>query len=81
MDNSNILMGKYVEDNGKCLSGILNVCSLGFPWNSLPDGAKIVDVGGGIGTMSMIIANEYPKFQYVVQDLPHVISNAASVSI
>jgi hypothetical protein len=29
----------------------------------------------------MIIANEYPKFQYVVQDQPHVISNAASVSI
>lgn len=50
----------------------------GFPWDSLPDGAKVVDVGGGIGSVSMTIAAACPKLNFIVQDRPHVISHAKS---
>ncbi|KAF2171226.1 hypothetical protein M409DRAFT_50693 [Zasmidium cellare ATCC 36951] len=44
----------------------------GFDWDSLPAEGKIVDVGGSLGHNSMFLAKEFPKFKFVVQDLPGV---------
>jgi len=44
----------------------------------IPNGT-VVDVGGGIGTQSMIIAQEYPELKLVIQDLPSVIEDAKKV--
>ncbi|KAK1230372.1 hypothetical protein PQX77_006543 [Marasmius sp. AFHP31] len=40
-----------------------------YEWESLPDKAVVVDVGGGIGTISLELAKRYPKLNFVVQDL------------
>ena len=52
---------------------------IGFPWDSLRDEAKVVDIGGGVGTMCMMVATKHPKLNFVVQDGPHVV-NAKPVS-
>ncbi|THU96315.1 O-methyltransferase [Dendrothele bispora CBS 962.96] len=41
-------------------------------WASVPSTAKIVDVGGGIGTATTPLVQKYPNFTVIVQDLPHV---------
>jgi hypothetical protein len=41
----------------------------GFPWDSLPDGSKVVDVGGGIGAVSLPVAKKFPHLQFIIQDL------------
>ncbi|KAI0828552.1 S-adenosyl-L-methionine-dependent methyltransferase [Trametes gibbosa] len=44
----------------------------GFPWQDLDDGALVVDVGGGIGSTSMLLAHTFPHLRFVVQDRPQV---------
>ncbi|KAF4566171.1 ich1-like protein [Pleurotus pulmonarius] len=54
----------------------------GFDWASLPPGSTIVDVGGGIGSTSMLLANEFASrreggidlvLKFVIQDRPVVV--------
>ena len=52
--------------------------ALGFDWNTNPNGT-VVDVGGGVGTQSLVLAQEYPDLNVVVQDLPFVIKDASKV--
>lgn len=52
----------------------------GFPWKDLPDGAKVVDVGGNVGSVSLVVAKQYPQLKFVVQDRPDVVTRAASVN-
>lgn len=33
--------------------------NIGFDWHSLPRGSVVVDVGGGIGSTSMLLANAF----------------------
>ncbi|GJE88172.1 hypothetical protein PsYK624_042550 [Phanerochaete sordida] len=40
----------------------------GFAWGALPAGARVVDVGGGVGNLTMALAREHPHLRYVVQD-------------
>jgi ubiquinone/menaquinone biosynthesis C-methylase UbiE len=47
-----------------------------FPWHDLPKGATICDVGGGIGYVSLELANAYPDLKIVLQDLPQTIEQA-----
>ncbi|KAF7353515.1 S-adenosyl-L-methionine-dependent methyltransferase [Mycena sanguinolenta] len=47
-----------------------------FPWASLPEGAVIVDVGGGIGSAALLLGQKYPHLRVIVQDLPEVAANA-----
>ncbi|CDO73947.1 hypothetical protein BN946_scf185016.g104 [Trametes cinnabarina] len=43
-----------------------------FPWLDLPTGALVVDVGGGIGSTSMLLAHTFPHLRFVIQDRPQV---------
>lgn len=48
-------------------------------WKSLPEGAKVVDVGGGVGTSSLQIARAFPQVKTIVQDFPEVVAQAKTV--
>ncbi|KAJ7872708.1 O-methyltransferase [Mycena leptocephala] len=48
----------------------------GFKWTDLPDGSIIVDLGGGVGSTTLIIAKAVPHVNLVVQDRPSVIEDA-----
>lgn len=41
----------------------------------LEESESLVDVGGGIGTMTKAIAESYPQLKCVVFDLPHVVAD------
>ncbi|KAJ7073574.1 O-methyltransferase [Mycena amicta] len=45
----------------------------GFDWGDLPAGSVIIDVGGGIGYVSLAIAKRYPHLHIVNQDMEAVI--------
>ncbi|KAI1193017.1 S-adenosyl-L-methionine-dependent methyltransferase [Nemania serpens] len=48
----------------------------GFDWAALGK-ATVVDVGGGMGTVSKALAESFPLLKFIVQDQPNVISNAS----
>jgi 16S rRNA G1207 methylase RsmC len=50
-------------------------------WETLPEGTKIVDVGGGIGTACREIMKKNPLLKFTLQDLPGVTDDAVAVSI
>ena len=52
----------------------------GFPWETLPQGTKIVDVGGGHGSACHEIMKRNPLLKFTVQDLPTVAEQATAVS-
>ena len=52
----------------------------GFPWETLPKEAKVVDVGGGLGSACEEIMKENPFLKFTVQDLPNVVEEAIAVS-
>ena len=52
---------------------------LGFPWQDLPDGSLVVDVGGGIGSTAMLLAHTFPHLKFVVQDRPSVAEQGVAV--
>ncbi|KAL6306901.1 S-adenosyl-L-methionine-dependent methyltransferase [Sparassis latifolia] len=45
----------------------------GFPWQTLASGSLVVDVGGGIGSTSMLLARAFSHLKFVVQDRPQVV--------
>ncbi|KAH9925251.1 S-adenosyl-L-methionine-dependent methyltransferase [Fomitopsis serialis] len=49
-----------------------------FPWGSLGKGT-VVDVGGGIGSMSLTLAKAFPDLCFVVEDLPITIEKARPI--
>ena len=69
--------GRYDDSRLHHLYHTLTIV-VGFDWAMIPNGT-IVDIGGGIGTQSLIIAQEYPKLKLVIQDLPSVIEDAKKV--
>ncbi|KAL4250136.1 hypothetical protein ABKN59_006496 [Abortiporus biennis] len=63
---------------GKAMTGtgeweVNNAVIDGFPWTDLPDGSVVVDVGGGIGSTSMLLANAFNHLKFVIQDRPQVV--------
>jgi hypothetical protein len=52
---------------------------VGFDWKSLPAGALVVDVGGGIGSSTMRLAKAYPNIKFIVQDLAKVLNDGIDV--
>ena len=53
---------------------------VGFPWQELPSRSVVVDVGGGIGSTSMLLANAFPALRFVIQDRPPVVEMGTTVS-
>ena len=49
---------------GLCLSCI----AIAFPFPELAEGALVVDVGGGIGSTTLRLAERFPKLRFIVQD-------------
>ena len=52
-----------------------------FPWHDLPDGSLVVDVGGGIGSTSMLLAHAFQHLKFVIQDRPQVVEQGVAVRI
>ncbi|KAL1941917.1 hypothetical protein VTO73DRAFT_6447 [Trametes versicolor] len=48
----------------------------GFPWNELPKDSVVVDIGGGIGSVSVVLAQAYPHLKFVVEDRAPVVAIA-----
>ncbi|KZT06629.1 uncharacterized protein LAESUDRAFT_725719 [Laetiporus sulphureus 93-53] len=44
-----------------------------FPWHQLPAQSVVVDVGGGIGSTSLLLAHAFPHLRFLVQDRPQVV--------
>ncbi|KAH9484887.1 4-O-methyltransferase 1 [Psilocybe cubensis] len=49
-----------------------------FDWRSLPKESVVVDVGGGIGGSSLVLAKNLPDIKIVVQDKPTVLAEGAT---
>ncbi|PCH41979.1 S-adenosyl-L-methionine-dependent methyltransferase [Wolfiporia cocos MD-104 SS10] len=45
----------------------------GFPWHTLPPSSLVVDVGGGIGSTSLLLAHAFPRLRLLIQDRPQVV--------
>ena len=66
-------------------SRLLTKIQLGFDWGFLPRGAVIVDVGGGIGSTSMLLAEAYAGpgndrgLKFIIQDRPPVVAMGEKV--
>ena len=52
---------------------------LGFDWKGLKQDAVVVDVGGGIGSQSMTLAQNHSHLRLVVQDREPVVKDAIQV--
>ncbi|KAM6499104.1 O-methyltransferase domain containing protein [Amanita muscaria] len=50
-----------------------------YDWQSLPNDAPVVDVGGGIGSVSMTLAKEHPNLKIIVQDQAYVVENGTKL--
>ncbi|ESZ99285.1 hypothetical protein SBOR_0326 [Sclerotinia borealis F-4128] len=64
-------MRSLSDSQGVALRHILT----GFNWSSF-EKANVVDVGGSTGQASSLLATHFPKFSFLVQDLPETIINA-----
>lgn len=51
----------------------------GLDWNSLGEGALVVDVGGGIGAQSLTLAKNCPNLKFIIQDRPEVVKVAEKI--
>ena len=67
-------MGHWASSEGS------TVIPGGFPWETVPEGTKIVDVGGGVGSACHEIMKKNPLLKFTIQDLPSVRDQAVVVS-
>ncbi|KIY46447.1 S-adenosyl-L-methionine-dependent methyltransferase [Fistulina hepatica ATCC 64428] len=51
----------------------------GFDFQSLPEGAVMIDVGGGVGSVSLEVAREHPHMKFIIVDRPNEIIQAGKV--
>lgn len=53
----------------------------GFDWKGLKHNSVIVDVGGGLGSQSMTLAQTFPHLRFIIQDREPVLKDTAVVRI
>ncbi len=56
----------------------LRLARFGTAMNGV-EGSLIVDVGGGVGSQSLVLANHYPHLRFIVQDREAVVRDAVEV--
>ncbi|KAI0293874.1 S-adenosyl-L-methionine-dependent methyltransferase [Multifurca ochricompacta] len=66
---------------GAAMNGVKNMTSAevileGYGWKNLPKGSLVVDVGGGVGSKSFILADHHSHLRFVVQDRDGVVGDA-----
>ncbi|KAI0278934.1 O-methyltransferase [Russula aff. rugulosa BPL654] len=66
---------------GAAMNGVKNInppeaILEGYAWGQLPEGSLIVDVGGGVGSQSLVVAKDHPQLRFVVQDREAVVRDA-----
>ncbi len=49
-----------------------------YPWESLPKGSLVVDVGGGVGHIAAAIAQAHPQLRFQIQDFADLADESAS---
>lgn len=50
----------------------------GFDWEGLKEGSLVVDVGGGIGSQTAVVARHCPHLRFIIQDREPVMKDAAA---
>ncbi|KAH9024028.1 S-adenosyl-L-methionine-dependent methyltransferase [Lactarius deliciosus] len=66
---------------GSAMSNVTNMTPEGaifegYAWEKLPPGSLVVDVGGGVGSQSLILARRHPDLRFIVQDREVVLGDA-----
>ncbi|KAI0341313.1 O-methyltransferase [Trametopsis cervina] len=59
--------------NFNSASGVLD----GYDWKALPKDSVVVDVGGGVGSQTIVLAKAFDHLKFVIQDRPSVIAESA----
>jgi hypothetical protein len=54
---------------------------LAYPWKNLAPGSLVVDVGGGVGSVTLVLAKAFPELKFVVQDTPQTIKDGHVVRL
>ncbi|KAA1468506.1 O-methyltransferase [Dentipellis sp. KUC8613] len=54
--------------NGSRASMPANAIVEGFDWKGLKEGAVVVDVGGGVGSQSLVLSKHFSHLRFIVQD-------------
>lgn len=57
-----------------------NLC-IAYDWSSLPQNGVVVDVGCGLGNISLEVSKVRHDLMFVLEDRPQVIENAKAVSL
>ncbi|KAL5940519.1 hypothetical protein ACKVV1_008184 [Pyricularia oryzae] len=72
------LFHDYMRSLGHSRLWSMNHAVQGFDWASLPNGAKVVDVGGSHGDLAVRVLKSFPHLEFIVQDLPETVTAARS---
>ncbi len=54
---------------------------IAYDWNTLPQNALVVDVGGGIGSASLVLAKEFSNLRIAIQDRQSAVENGVEVHL
>lgn len=60
----------FVSDPGSGTSHLVH----NFDWNTLGEGAVVIDVGGNDGGLAIALLRRYPSLKCIVQDQAHVVA-------
>lgn len=50
----------------------LGICRMILPYIDLSKSRKVLDIGGGPGTFSVLLSKQYPEAEFIVNDLPPI---------
>lgn len=61
---------------------LMYICGwvVGFDWKALKEDSLVVDIGGGVGSASMLLNKAHPHLKFAVLDRPAVIPDGENVS-